>query len=151
MSNLRLSITIILFLISFNCFANNIHDLSSYNTDVFTKYAIEVKKYSIHSNMKKTTKPSNVANKKQIKQTKYTQKSLANVIYCENNKSEKSMRLVASVIHNRLIDGNYERYESVIYKKNQFECAGIKLSKVNEQRYNIALSIADEMLSGNFK
>lgn len=152
MSNLRLTITIILLVISFNCFSNNIQDISSYNKDVFIKYSAEVKKYPIYSKMHKPFKTAEVTKKKRyVKQTKSSQRALANVIYCENNGSEKSMRLVASVIHNRLIDGNYERYENVIYKKGQFECAGVKLTKINEQKYKVALSIADEMLNSKFK
>lgn len=78
---------------------------------------------------------------------------IAKTIWCENNASEKSMRLTMSVIYNRTsnktLDGAYKE----ISRPGQFDCFKIvakKSPRHNDNRYRTAIGIVEEYIRGEF-
>lgn len=75
-------------------------------------------------------------------------KTLADTIWCENRKSEKSMELVMSVIHTRANTKNLNGFYEKAIKPYQFSCLNDKetilaqvRSKQDDVRYNEAKAI----------
>lgn len=85
-------------------------------------------------------------------------KLLAKVIWCEDRRSEKAMRMVFSVIYHRAKEKTLEGLYHVAVKPKQFSCLNDPAILLNQRRNKIdlemervALQIVDEFLSGKFK
>ncbi len=85
-------------------------------------------------------------------------KLLAKVIWCEDRRSEKAMRMVFSVIYHRAKEKTLEGLYRVAVKPKQFSCLNDPVILLNQRRNKldiemekVALNIVDEFLSGKFK
>lgn len=85
-------------------------------------------------------------------------KTLIKVIWCEDRRSEKAMRMVFSVIYHRARVKTLDELYQVAVKPKQFSCLNDpnillnqKRNKADLEMKKIAEKIVDEFLSGKFK
>ena len=98
-------------------------------------------------------------NKKQLPNSAYKIETIAKVIWCENRKSEKSMRLVMSVIYNRAEEKTIDDMYKEISKPFQFQCydliKGMNVQTIAQgtdlDKYKLAKEIVQEVAKGKFK
>lgn len=78
---------------------------------------------------------------------------IAKTIWCENNRSEMSMRLTMSVIYNRANNKTLEGAYKEVSKPGQFECFRMMANKSprnKDNRYRTAEEIVMEFVRGEF-
>ena len=118
------------------CFFNPTHDTKEYNAPTF-KGVIKERKKNAYLDQRKV---------------------LAKVIWCEDRRSEKAMRMVFSVIYHRAKEKTLAELYRVAVKPKQFSCLNDpniiltqKRNKKDLEMERVALSIVDEFLSGKFR
>ena len=126
------------------------------NAPIFKGIVIDRKKAVVQNNNAPIFKGIVIDKQKAVYLDK--RKLLAKVIWCEDRRSEKAMRMVFSVIYHRAKEKTLEGLYKVAVKPKQFSCLNNPDILLNQRRNKldiemekVALKIVDEFLSGKFK